>query len=62
MYADKEKSLYGKIKDIYGDLIEGKSITDAQGLEGSYYIVDLNRDHDKINSGEDQSTVLDRKR
>ena len=62
LYADKEKSLYGKIKDIYGDLIEGRSITDAQGLEGSYYIVDLNRDHDKISSGEDQSTVLDRKR
>jgi hypothetical protein len=43
LYADEEKSLYKKIKEKFGDLIEGKSIEDAQGLEGKYYIIDFNQ-------------------
>jgi hypothetical protein len=51
LYADKEKSIYNKVKETYGDLIDGKSIEDAQGLEGNYYIVDLNHtSQDKTNS------------
>lgn len=51
LYADKEKSIYNKVKETYGDLIDGKSIEDAQGLEGNYYIVDLNHtSQDKANS------------
>ena len=47
LYVDSEESsTYKKVKDKYGDLIEGKSITDAQGLEGNYYIIDLNRTTD----------------
>ena len=43
LYADEEQSLYKKVKEKYGDLIDGKSITDAQGLEGNYYIIDFNQ-------------------
>lgn len=43
LYVDEASSIYKKVKDKYGDLIDGKSIEDAQGLEGNYYIIDLNR-------------------
>lgn len=43
LYADEEQSLYKKVKEKYGDLIDGKLITDAQGLEGNYYIIDFNQ-------------------
>lgn len=42
LYANKDASSYNKIKELYGDLIDGKAVEDAQGLEGKYYIVDLN--------------------
>ena len=43
LYADEEKSMHKRIKEKFGDLIDVKSITDAQGLEGDYYIIDLNQ-------------------
>ena len=43
LYADEEKSIHKRIKEKFGDLIDVKSITDAQGLEGDYYIIDLNQ-------------------
>lgn len=47
LYADEEQSLYKKVKEKYGDLIDGKSITNAQGLEGNYYIIDFNQRWDQ---------------
>lgn len=47
LYADEEQSVYKKVKEKFGDLIDGKSITDAQGLEGNYYIIDLNQRWDR---------------
>lgn len=43
LYANEESETYKKVKEKYGDLIEGKSIADAQGLEGNYYIIDINQ-------------------
>jgi hypothetical protein len=43
LYSDESESLYGKLKEKFGDLIVGKSIYSAQGLEGNYYIIDFNR-------------------
>lgn len=43
LYADENSETYKKVKERYGDLIDGKSIEDAQGLEGDYYIIDINQ-------------------
>ncbi len=45
LYADENKSIYKKLKEKFGDLLDIKSIDDAQGLEGNYYILDLNRNY-----------------
>ena len=42
LYSDEDKSLKDKLKEKFGDLLDYKSITDAQGLEGNYYIIDFN--------------------
>lgn len=43
LYVDKDASLHEKLKEKFGDLLDIKSVDDAQGLEGNYYILDLNR-------------------
>lgn len=45
----EDSSLYKKLKEKFGDIIDGRSISDTQGLEGNYYIIDLNikKDDDK---------------
>ena len=52
LYAQEDKSLHKKIKEKFGDLIDVKSISDAQGLEGDYYIIDLNQDRANGNKSE----------
>lgn len=47
LYAQEDKSIHNKLKEKFGDLIDIKSIRDAQGLEGDYYIIDLNQDSKK---------------
>jgi hypothetical protein len=44
LYADKNKSLLNKLKEKFGDIFDDKTIDDAQGLEGRYYIIDINQD------------------
>lgn len=43
LYADEKSSIHDRLKEKFGDLLDIKSIRDAQGLEGNYYILDLNR-------------------
>ena len=50
LYAHKDISIYKKLEEKYGDLLDIKSIDDAQGLEGNYYIIDLNQDDNKTPS------------
>lgn len=47
LYAQEDKSIHNKLKEKFGDLIDIKSIRDAQGLEGDYYIIDLNQESKK---------------
>lgn len=47
LYAQEDKSMHKKLQEKFGDLLDIKRIDDAQGLEGSYYIIDLNQDVDK---------------
>jgi hypothetical protein len=42
IYSNEKESLYKELKDAFGDLIVGKSIVNAQGQEGNYYIIDFN--------------------
>lgn len=43
LYANKDSELKKKLETKYGDLLDSKSIEDAQGLENNYYIIDINR-------------------
>jgi hypothetical protein len=35
--------MYKEVKEKFGDLIDAKRIDDAQGLEGRYYVIDINQ-------------------
>ena len=47
LYADESRSIHKQLQDKFGDLLDVRSIRDAQGLEGNYYIIDLNQDTTK---------------
>ena len=47
LYADETRSIHKQLQDKFGDLLDVRSIRDAQGLEGNYYIIDLNQDNTK---------------
>ena len=58
LYANKDKSILSKIKEKFGDLIDDKTIDDAQGLEGKYYIIDLSQDGTDV-SGKSEQELRD---
>ena len=58
LYAQEDKSIHKKLQDKFGDLIEPKSISDAQGLESDYYILDFNADLGKANITQQQRNEL----
>ena len=43
LYADESVSMHKKLQEKFGDLLDVKKIDDAQGLEGKYYIIDINQ-------------------
>lgn len=47
LYADETRSIHKQLQEKFGDLLDVRSIRDAQGLEGNYYIIDLNQDDSK---------------
>lgn len=46
LYVNEDRSIHQKLQEKFGDLIEAKSIADAQGLESNYYILDFNTESD----------------
>lgn len=58
LYVDEDKSIHKKLQEKFGDLIEAKSITDAQGLESNYYILDFNTESTNATLSQQQRNEL----
>ena len=48
LYTDENLSMHKKLQEKFGDLLDVKKIDDAQGLEGQYYIIDLNQAEERL--------------
>ena len=62
VYNDAESELYKELsKDKYKDRIDFKVGSTAQGLEGKYYVVDLNPDQEGIDYWKELYTAITRR-